>query len=91
MIEFGLHRSQARFDVAQAFPISELGESQAQKLIFTGEFTGSVIAAVSTHAFVEFVLRQEVQQLREDGSSREHLPALSTQEWIEHGQILSTI
>ncbi len=91
MVEFGLHRSQACFDVAQAFAVSELGESQAEKLIVTGKLAGAVIPTITAHAFVELVLRQEVQQLGEDGSSREHLPALSTQKWMEHGQILSMI
>ena len=37
-------RSQARFYIAQAFPVSQLSKRQAQKLLETGEILDLVLA-----------------------------------------------
>lgn len=89
VIKFRFHRSQTSFDVAQAFPISQLGESHAEKLIVTGELSDSLVATITAHAFVEIVLGKEVHQLRKDDTSGVHQPSLSTQKWKNHGRFLS--
>jgi len=89
VVKFGFHRPQAGFDVAQAFPISQLGESHAEKLIVTGKLSDSLVATITAHAFVEIVLGKEVHQLRKDDTSGVHQPSLSTQKWKNHGRFLS--
>jgi hypothetical protein len=67
MIEFALHHVQARFDVAQALSIRQLGESHAEELAPTGEALNFVVAMVAFDTLGEFVPWQEVHQLRKDG------------------------
>ena len=69
MIKFGLESSQAGFDIAKAFSVSELGKSHAEELIVARELSSPVISLVPLNAFVEFVSGQGVQNLREDDSS----------------------
>jgi hypothetical protein len=67
MIEPALHGSQAGYDIAEAFPVGQLGEGQAKKLIETKEVFDFVVPAVAPDAFAEFVHRQESHDLGEDG------------------------
>ena len=63
MIKFGLHGPQTGFDIPKALAISELGKSQAKKLLEAGELSYSVIAVITVDTFVELVLRQIIHQL----------------------------
>jgi hypothetical protein len=89
MIEFGLHRSEARGDVAQTLPIGELGEGHAEKLVEAREGTYPAIASVSLNTGVELVLWEEVHQLGEDDSSGVHWPFLSGNRGRKFGQSVS--
>ena len=72
-----LHGSQTRFDVAQAVAIGELSKSHAEKLIEARELAQSSMALVTLDAFVEFVLGQEVEELRKDRSASVHVPSFA--------------
>ena len=74
MVEFAAQRSQARFYVAKAIPVSQLGEGHRQILIPTREASRSRIAAVPSDTTAKLAIRQEAQQLREDGSALVHAP-----------------
>ncbi len=91
MVEFGLHGTEACFDISEAFPIGDLCESHAEKLIETGKSPGSVIASIPPHATVEFAFWQEVHQLREYDSSCMHRPSLSVFSWKKKDQSLRMI
>ena len=56
MIEFGLLSSQTRFDVAQAFSISELSEGEAEKLIPTGKVFDVAMALVLLQTGLKLVM-----------------------------------
>src|SRR6266404_8799578 len=51
--------SQTYFDVAQALAISKLRESHGQKLIPTRERTHTLVALVTCHTAIEFVVRNK--------------------------------
>src|SRR6266566_2939765 len=51
------------FDVAQAFAISKLSESHGEKLIPTRERTDALVAPITCHATIEFVVRKKLDQL----------------------------
>jgi hypothetical protein len=72
VIELASERSQARLYVAQAIPVSKLGEAHRQILVPTREASRSGIPAVSSHATTKFAIGQKAQQLREDGSALVH-------------------
>jgi hypothetical protein len=72
MIESRLKYPETRFDIPQAFAISELSERHRKELIQAGERLNFVIAAVSVDALVEFVLREKIQNLGKDGSAGIH-------------------
>jgi hypothetical protein len=57
VIEFPLSRTEASLDVPEAFPIGQLSESHAEKLVPTREVFDLVVAVVSLDAFLEFVDR----------------------------------
>jgi hypothetical protein len=67
MVKPLLHGQKASLDIAEAFPVGQLGKSQAKKLIETEEALDFVIATVTSHAFSEFVHRQKGHDLSEDG------------------------
>lgn len=60
MVEFGSQSSQARFDIAKAFSVSELGKGHTEELVVAREFSHPVIALIPLNAFVELVSGQEV-------------------------------
>lgn len=91
MVEFGLHSTQACFDISEAFPVCDLRESHAEKLIETGESPGSVIASIPPDTLVEFAFWQEVHQLRENDPSRIHRSSLSVFPWKKKDQSLRLI
>src|ERR1039458_6746520 len=74
MVEFAAERSQTRLYIAKAVPVRELCKGHRPILIPTREASRPCISAVSIHATAKFAIRQEAQQLREDGSALIHAP-----------------
>jgi hypothetical protein len=72
VIEFGAKGGQAGFDIAQAFPPGQLGESQHQEMFISREFADTEVAIITGDALVEFVFGQEVHKLGEDGATFVH-------------------
>jgi NADP-dependent 3-hydroxy acid dehydrogenase YdfG len=72
MVKLAAQRSQARFYVAKAVPIRQLSKGHRQVLIPTGEASRSHIPVVSSYTASKLAIRQEAQQLREDGSALVH-------------------
>ena len=80
-------RPQAGFDVAQAFPVGELGEGQAQELVEAGEGFDFVVAAVACDTTPEGVHGQVGHELREDEIAGIHDVELPGSGWeSEHGR-----
>ena len=63
MIQLALHRTQTRFDVSQAFAVSQLRKGHRKVLIPTRETTVMKITAVAGHTFLELLVRQMGDQL----------------------------
>jgi len=70
VVKLRLHRPQASFDVSQAFPVCELSESHAEKLIQAGKLPDLGLTMVTSNALVELPQRQEIHHLRKDSPSR---------------------
>ena len=64
--------AQIGFDIVETFAVSELSEGQAKELIPAGEFFDAVIALASIDANPKLVGREEVYELRKDGSAKIH-------------------
>jgi hypothetical protein len=62
-----LHGQKTSLDIAEAFPVGHLGESQAKEVIETEEVFDFVVPAVTPHAFAEFVHREKGHDLSKDG------------------------
>ena len=56
----------------------KLSKSHAEKLVEARELSQSSMAPVAVDTLAEFVLRQEVEKLREDGSAGVHVPSLAS-------------
>jgi len=74
MVEFAAQRSQARFYIAKAIAVSELGKGHRQILIPTREASRPRISAVPSDATAKLAIRQETQQLREYRAALVHEP-----------------
>src|ERR1019366_7025965 len=72
VIELVALRSEAGLDVAQALAVRQLRESQAKKLLETGETLDLVLAAVNAHAATKRRERQVARQLCENRLARMH-------------------
>src|ERR1039457_419298 len=72
VIELAAQRAQTRFYVAKAIAISQLCKGHRQILVPTRESSRSHIAAVPRDATAKLAIRQEVQQLGENGSALVH-------------------
>lgn len=72
VVKFGSEGAESGFDVAEALAVGELGEGEREEMIAAGEFAESAVTAVASDAGVEFVARQVVQKLAEDGRSNRH-------------------
>jgi hypothetical protein len=72
MVKLAAQRSQAGFYVAKAVPIRQLGKGHRQILIPTGEASPPHVSVVSSHTTSKLAIRQEAQQLGEDGSTLIH-------------------
>jgi hypothetical protein len=62
-----------------------LSKSHAEELVEARELSQSSMAPIAMDAFVEFVLWQEVEKLREDGSASVHVPSLASRCGGENG------
>ena len=91
MIQFGVHGMKTSFDIAETFPIGELCECHAEELIETGECVNAEIALISMNAFVEFVKRKEIHELRENNPPSIHLPHLSNSKLKDYGKYAEPI
>lgn len=58
--------TQAGFDVAQALPIAELGESQGEKVVPAGKAAHPGIAPVAAHTLVKLPMRRMGHHLGEE-------------------------
>jgi hypothetical protein len=74
VVELAAQRAQTRFNVAKAIAISQLCKGHRQILVPTRESSWSHIAAVPRDATAKLAIRQEVQQLGENGSTLVHAP-----------------
>ena len=79
MIEFLLRDSKAGLNIPKAFAIGKLGEGHAQELVPTCKGFDLVISLVPLDAMPEFVSRQEVHELSENGFSSIHEPFPSSE------------
>jgi hypothetical protein len=69
-------RSQARLDVAQAFPVGSLCECQTQRLLAAGEALDLVLAAIRRDAVAESRQRQMLGQRRKNQLACVHVQHL---------------
>jgi hypothetical protein len=72
LIKLGLLGTQTGFDIAETFAVGELSEGQTKELIPAGEFFDVAIALVAIDANLKLVGREEIHELREDGSAKIH-------------------
>jgi hypothetical protein len=77
VIQLRSHRSQASFDIAQAFAKRQLRKCEAQELIAAREATWPTIATPASYARMELTTRQEIHQLREHELTVEHKTSLA--------------
>ena len=76
VIQLRPHRSQARFDVPQAFAVGQLRERHAKELIEARETAIARVAPVAPNALAEFVPRKKIHQLSDELSGM-HSPSPS--------------
>jgi hypothetical protein len=74
-------RTQAGFDIPQAFPVGELGEGQAEELVETGKGFDFVVAAIALYTTPEGVHGQVRHELREDKMAGVHGAELPGSGW----------
>ena len=74
MVEFWLHGTEAGLDVAQTIAIGQLREDHGQILVPTRKAAWIRVAAIAGNALLKFFVRQEFDQLREDGAAGVHAP-----------------
>jgi hypothetical protein len=89
MVKSLLHGQKASLDIAEAFPVGQLGESQAKELIETEEAFDFVVATVTPHAFSEFVHRQKGHDLGEDGWLGVHRSLLGEKKSTDYTKLRS--
>jgi hypothetical protein len=77
VIELGLRYAQARFDVPETFPVSQLCKGHTEELIPTRKGLDLVIAVVSLYAPVKLVRWHKVHQLSKNSSPDIHKPSPS--------------
>ena len=74
VIQFASGHAQTCLDVPQTFPVRELSEGHAKKLIPTREALYLVIATVTFDALAKLGLRKKVRELRKNRSAIVHMP-----------------
>src|ERR1700687_4449146 len=72
VIELRMDRTQAGFDVAQAFAIGQLREAQTKKLIPTGKAAFSKISVITSDAFLKLVGGKMFHHLSEHRPANMH-------------------
>jgi len=72
VIEPIFHRLQAGHDIAETFPVGQLGKGQTEELIEARKSLDLVVPSVTSDAFSEFVHRQKGHDLGEDGRLSVH-------------------
>jgi len=70
--ELGRLRREAGLDVAEAFPVGQLGERQDAEVLGARERPHAAVAPVAVDDSREGRPRQEIHQLCEQGSARVH-------------------
>lgn len=87
VVEFVLVCAQGDLDIAQALPVGELGEGQAQELVEAGKGFDVAVAVIAFHTAAEGVHRQVGHELREDEIAGIHGTALPGYGWeSQHGR-----
>jgi hypothetical protein len=74
VIELGLLRPQAGFDIAQTFAISELGKGQAEELIAARKIFDVAISVIAIDTDLKFVTWKKIHELRKNSSTGIHVP-----------------
>src|ERR1035437_3325485 len=74
VVQLRTHCTEACFYVPQALPISELSEGHGQILVPAREVSQAGVAIVTRDAATKLSIRQEGDQLREDGAALVHEP-----------------
>jgi hypothetical protein len=74
VVKLGTDSAQAGLDVAQAFPIGQLGKSHDEELLVRRQRTHTEIAPVAPHTLIELVLGQTFHQLGENCAAMIHGP-----------------
>lgn len=84
VIEPIFHRSQAGHDIAETFPVGQLGKGQTEELIETRKSLDLVVSSITPHAFSEFVHRQKGHDLGEDGRRGVHRSLLGVRKSADY-------
>ena len=74
MVQLALHRTQTCFDIPQALTVSQLREGHGKILIPARETPAMIITAVAGHTFLELLVREMGDQLREHQPASMHPP-----------------
>jgi hypothetical protein len=74
MVELCLYGAEAGLDVAQTFAIGQLGEDHGQKLVPASKSARVRVATIADDTLLKFFVRQEFDQLRENGAAGVHAP-----------------
>jgi hypothetical protein len=74
VVELALQGAKTSFDVTQTFSVGQLCKRHGEKLIPTGEVLHVVTAMVAGRALLKLLMRQMLDQLREDGLADVHGP-----------------
>ena len=74
-------RTQAGFDIPQAFPVGELCEGQAEELVETGKGFDFMVTAIASDTTPEGVHGQVRHELREDEIAGIHGAELPGSGW----------
>jgi hypothetical protein len=75
VIELLLIAAKAGLDIAEAFPVCELGKTHAEKLIPAGKRNELVVALVPFDTFLKFVSGKDLHQLRENRFPNVQMPS----------------
>ena len=84
VIEPAFHSFQAGDDIAEAFPISQLGESQTEELIEARKFPDPVVPTITPDAFPKLGKRKEDHDLGEDGGLSVHRSLLGVRKSADY-------
>jgi hypothetical protein len=74
VVQLRAQRTEACFYIAQALPVSELSEGHGRILVPAREVSQAGVAIVTRDAATKLSIRQEGDQLGEDGAALVHEP-----------------